>query len=193
MDLSKYILTVDDIVEEECLDRIIMWLEGNPNLFQRAKTVNTFTMLEKEEKKIRDTSNINLSPHHQSYTARHWANYLGAKFTQALSVYSKQYNFASFPGLQLIDMQVLKYKEQGHYTFHVDHCNEIPRTMSMILLLNDDYQGGELCFADPNGSNENKVKNKKGRMILWPSNFLYPHKVSPVTKGTRYSIVCWAL
>ena len=31
------------------------------------------------------------------------------------------------------------------------------------------------------------------RMIIWPSTFLYPHTVKPVTKGTRYSVVAWAL
>jgi predicted 2-oxoglutarate/Fe(II)-dependent dioxygenase YbiX len=30
-------------------------------------------------------------------------------------------------------------------------------------------------------------------MLIWPSNFLYPHKVNPVKKGIRYSMVCWGL
>ncbi len=32
---------------------------------------------------------------------------------------------------------------------------------------------------------------KTGDMIIFPSNFLYPHQVMPVTKGERYSIVSW--
>ena len=30
------------------------------------------------------------------------------------------------------------------------------------------------------------------RLIIWPSNFLFPHSVLPVTKGLRYSVVAWA-
>ena len=37
------------------------------------------------------------------------------------------------------------------------------------------------------------IEKKSNRMIVWPSNFLYPHAVKPVTEGIRYSIVSWAL
>jgi predicted 2-oxoglutarate/Fe(II)-dependent dioxygenase YbiX len=70
---------------------------------------------------------------------------------------------------------------------------QIPRTMSCILLLNNDYEGGNLCFRNPDGSGEWEVEVKPNRMIIWPSNFLYPHTVKPVTKGKRYSVVAWAL
>ncbi len=32
----------------------------------------------------------------------------------------------------------------------------------------------------------------KGDIVMWPSNFLWPHGVTEATKGTRYSAVCWA-
>ena len=37
-----------------------------------------------------------------------------------------------------------------------------------------------------------RSKTKPNSMLIWPSSFLYPHGVEPVTKGTRYSIVAWA-
>ena len=58
--------------------------------------------------------------------------------------------------------------------------------------MNNDYEGGELVFYDPDQkSNPYKINVKPGRMIMWPSNFLYPHEVRKVTKGTRYSIISW--
>ena len=33
---------------------------------------------------------------------------------------------------------------------------------------------------------------KKGDILLFPSTFLYPHRVEQVKKGTRYSFVTWA-
>jgi predicted 2-oxoglutarate/Fe(II)-dependent dioxygenase YbiX len=65
--------------------------------------------------------------------------------------------------------------------------------MSCILLLNNDYEGGNLCFRNPDKSGEWEVEVKPNRMIIWPSCFMFPHTVKPVTKGTRYSVVAWAL
>mgnify|MGYP003641320843 FL=1 len=56
----------------------------------------------------------------------------------------------------------------------------------MSLILNDDYEGGEFETWS-----SGKKKFKKGSMIFFPSWVL--HKVNPVTKGTRYSLVVWFL
>jgi len=58
--------------------------------------------------------------------------------------------------------------------------------------LNDDYEGGDLVFAYQYLNKEMKrVSLKKGSICFFPSNFLYPHMIEPITKGTRYSIVAW--
>ena len=36
-----------------------------------------------------------------------------------------------------------------------------------------------------------KYKLDKGDAIMFPSNFMYPHEIMPVTKGTRYSAITW--
>ena len=40
--------------------------------------------------------------------------------------------------------------------------------------------------------NEEKIKLKRGDILMFPSNFMYPHEVKEVTKGIRYSFVGWA-
>ena len=65
--------------------------------------------------------------------------------------------------------------------------------MTVSLSDGNDYEGGNLTFLDQASKQEKIIENKVGRLILWPSNFIYPHCVTPVTKGTRYSIVLWAL
>ena len=77
------------------------------------------------------------------------------------------------------------------------------RKLSMTCQLTDgsEYEGGELEFDyrnyDPHMRNEAKhlkqVKEilSKGSIIVFPS-FVW-HRVKPVTKGTRYSIVMWNL
>ena len=64
--------------------------------------------------------------------------------------------------------------------------------MSVIINLNEDYEGGDLIFGNQFLNNEMKrIKLKKGSIVFFPSNFLYPHKIEPITKGKRYSIVAW--
>ena len=59
--------------------------------------------------------------------------------------------------------------------------------LSIVGNLNDDYEGGEFKFWD-----DHVVKFEKGDIMIFPSLFLYPHRVEPPTRGVRYSFVCWA-
>ena len=83
--------------------------------------------------------------------------------------------------------QLLKYPKGCFYTQHTDSFKGVPRAVSCSFILNDDFQGGEFAFFD----RELKYKLEKGDAIMFPSNFMYPHEVMPVTKGTRYSIITW--
>jgi predicted 2-oxoglutarate/Fe(II)-dependent dioxygenase YbiX len=83
--------------------------------------------------------------------------------------------------------ELLRYETGQFYTEHVDFFKEMPRTLSCSIALNDDYEGGEFAFFD----RELSYRVPKGSAILFPSNFMYPHEIMPVTSGTRYSIVTW--
>ena len=48
-------------------------------------------------------------------------------------------------------------------------------------------------FSDADCKNKISFKTEVARLIIWPSNFMFPHRVNPVIKGTRYSIVAWAV
>lgn len=145
------------------------------------------------EKNIRRTKQKFLSQINNSITITHWHNLLYHYFHNMILKYSKDLNLIDFPISKIIDISILKYEGEGFYTWHVDHSAIIPRTISCILLLNNDYEGGNLCFRNPDGTEEWSVDVTANRMILWPSTFIYPHTVKPVTKGIRYSVVAWAL
>jgi predicted 2-oxoglutarate/Fe(II)-dependent dioxygenase YbiX len=83
--------------------------------------------------------------------------------------------------------ELLKYPEGCFYIQHTDSFKARPRAVSCSFILNDDFEGGEFAFFD----RELKYKLEKGDALLFPSNFMYPHEVMPVTKGTRYSIITW--
>lgn len=83
--------------------------------------------------------------------------------------------------------QLLRYKEGQFYSQHTDSFKSAPRAVSCSFALNDDYEGGGWGFWN----RKKVVKLAKGSAILFPSNFMYPHEIMPVTKGTRYSIITW--
>ena len=102
---------------------------------------------------------------------------------------------ARFPKLtlhKLLQADLLKYEVGGKYETHVDSFITSPRELSCIINLNDKYKGGELSFFDNLHNKEIlKCPLKKGSVVFFPSNFIYPHKIDPIKKGTRYSIVSW--
>jgi hypothetical protein len=101
----------------------------------------------------------------------------------------KKYN-EKFPHCNIEEdsgYDLLRYKEGQFYTTHTDSFKNRPRAVSCSFALNNDYEGGEFAFFD----RELVYNLKKGSCIMFPSNFMYPHKIMPVTSGTRYSIVTW--
>lgn len=82
---------------------------------------------------------------------------------------------------------LLRYETGQFYTKHTDSFQQQQRSVSCSLLVNDDYDGGEFAFFD----REMVIRAPKGSVIVFPSNFMYPHEIMPVTKGIRYSIITW--
>jgi len=83
-------------------------------------------------------------------------------------------------------------KHKDHYDWHTDACvrdNGVPRKLSMVLSLSDadEFEGGELQIRI--GKNIETLSIKKGRAWFFPSYVL--HRVTPVTKGIRKSLVIW--
>ncbi len=78
-----------------------------------------------------------------------------------------------------------------HYEWHMDKGPNLvaPRKLSLVLMLSDpnEYEGGELEFLP--GMNVTVADNKLGRIFLFPSWLL--HRVTPVTKGIRKTLVVW--
>ena len=96
--------------------------------------------------------------------------------------------------------QMLIYHPGGHYKPHVDSeavatdgkgsyvwQKNIDRDISMVLYLNDDYEGGDITF--PNQAI--KISPQAGMLIAFPSSHHFLHGVHPVVKGTRYAVVNW--
>lgn len=89
--------------------------------------------------------------------------------------------------------QITNYssENQGKYDWHLDNstANQPFRKLSIVLQLTDpeDYEGGELQILV--GQNPTVIEKKRGLLTVFPSNTL--HRVTPVTQGSRQSLVLW--
>lgn len=69
------------------------------------------------------------------------------------------------------------------------HLDIGARQMSVIIALNDDYEGGEFIFPE---QNNRKIKLKRGQLIAFPPYWTHPHKVEHLLNETcRYTINTW--
>ena len=102
-------------------------------------------------------------------------------------------NHFGFEGMQIAEhAQYTEYSEGGFYNWHVDsfldHPNQPPvRKISMSCLLSreDEFEGGDMEFFDEDRS----VKLKQGHAVFFAS--FIRHKVQPVKRGNRKSLVIW--
>lgn len=86
-----------------------------------------------------------------------------------------------------------KYDVNTQMAEHCDHIHDmfdgqrkgIP-ILSIVGVMNEDYQGGEFIMWQ-----DTEIELHTGDLMIFPSNFLYPHKVQEISQGTRYSVVSW--
>lgn len=79
----------------------------------------------------------------------------------------------------------VKYMPGKYFKIHGDHGPFYACTISAVVYLNDDYDGGEIEFP----RQELVVKPKAGSIVMFPSNFVYEHAALEIRSGTKYSVV----
>jgi uncharacterized protein (TIGR02466 family) len=129
-----------------------------------------------------------------SYQDDEVTNSLQQFFEQCVKEYINTVSPFPFLCQTLTRIRFNRYKVGTNMKVHADHIHTIfdgerkgVPIISILALLNDDFEGGDFVMFDGK-----KVKLSAGDVIVFPSNFLYPHAVTTVTKGTRYSCVSWA-
>jgi|TARA_R100001086_G_scaffold220111_1_gene136975 PKHD-type hydroxylase len=185
------------IPSEKC-DQIVLKC-----LKQKSKKAITGT----ESKKLKSKSKLNKKDLLDLKKTRNsnivWINDVAVKNMIEPYVNSANTNSGwNFEVDQAESIQFTHYGKNQHYDWHFD-CWDTPysngriRKLSAIVLLSDpkSYKGGDLEFQLFN-RNTGEVKiikcneiRSKGSVVVFPS-FLR-HRVTPVTKGFRNSLVMW--
>ena len=190
----SYVLIKPNVINEHGIQEIINHIKSSKetdlSVFDPQKSNQTGGKEWRVDKTVRDTQHIEMGPIQDKIielmrnTVKHVVN--------------------PFYGVEICESevpQILSYGIGGHYCPHVDGESlwqtpngeliwkkSIERDLSMVFYLNDDFEGGDFIFPDL----KIRVRPEPGMLVCFPSNHHYKHGVEPVTKGKRYSIVCWA-
>ena len=94
--------------------------------------------------------------------------------------------------------QILRYPIGGQYLAHADAdvwdadeqgwVRVLYRDYSVLLYLNDEYEGGSLRFIPQQFT----LRPKAGMLVAFPSDHRFQHEAQPTTSGIRYAMVSWA-
>jgi len=124
--------------------------------------------------------------------------YLSQAINNYNTIISKENSFESFVSLSSVtrccQIRFNRYKKNTLMRTHHDHIHNlfdgeqkgIP-ILSIVGLLNNDFSGGNFIFFD-----DYEIKLTVGDIMIFPSLFLYPHRVEEITNGTRHAFVSWA-
>jgi PKHD-type hydroxylase len=113
------------------------------------------------------------------------------KFAQVASNINAQYYQFDLTGFgEALQLTNYDQSENGMYGWHQD-CggSGVSRKLSMAMQLSDpsEYEGGNLQIKT--GMEPVTVSKKRGLIAVFPSYTL--HQVTPVTQGSRQSLVAW--
>lgn len=178
MDHLEAVVELKNIVDEQFRERIISLTEKKSNEHLTDLTLN---------KNIRNVLGYSLG--FNTPTDIFYYNYINELIEKYYLYYKIKFPKMATNKINQIDL--LKYSVGCKYTVHTDHYTNTPRHLSVIINLNDNYEGGDLVFTDQKEKEIKRYKLNAGSVIFFPSNFMYPHAIEPITKGTRYSIVAW--
>lgn len=99
-------------------------------------------------------------------------------------------DYAQYWGINVIYYEAfnfVKYEGEGkHFNIHADHGPAYNATVSAVIYINDDYEGGEIQFPRLDGYT---LTPKIGDIAVFPSNYIYEHASLPMKSGTKYCVV----
>jgi hypothetical protein len=114
------------------------------------------------------------------------------------NVYDKMYkivkecvdDYANYWGINVCyyeSFNFVKYEGEGkEFKIHADHGPHYNTTVSIVVYLNDDYEGGQVYFPR---LDKLTYTPKSGDIAVFPSNYIYEHASLPMKSGTKYCIV----
>tara|TARA_S200002703_G_scaffold156453_1_gene162145 strand:- start:1601 stop:2209 length:609 start_codon:yes stop_codon:yes gene_type:complete len=117
-------------------------------------------------------------------------------FDVALKQYMANTDIKEFhPEFQYTTLKIQKtLPKEGYHVWHTEWgpglgMEGLQRALVFSIYLNDVEDGGETEFLHFS----QRVKPKKGRLVIWPAHFPYVHRGNPPLSGEKYMLTSWLL
>lgn len=195
--MNNFIFENNNSICPELCDEII-------DLFGKNQTKREGSTLGGINKKIKDTTDLVIEKSCSKWTKIY--NFLETELTANLQNYLNSINknyvninngqssfeLLSNKNIEISPFMVQCYiKNEGKYVyhndFHVDHGNKSFRVITYLFYLNDVLEGGETEFL----AGDIKIKPKKGKLILFPASWTFPHCGKMPISSNKYIITGW--
>ena len=180
-------VTVENVIPKEFCESTMDHINKNQWQKHTWTSAGPDTKRYSEEKKELDVQSI----------TRDMQSKIAPFMVQAATTYTEKFAFQGGKTSQFIHKftpaRFNRYEVGTVMRKHFDHIHSIfdgqlkgIPILSFVGALNDEYEGGKMLVRDV------EFSLKQGDIIIMPSCFMFPHEISEVTKGTRYSFVSWA-
>lgn len=185
MSVLDYIQSFPNYVDKNLCDELVRYYKANAKWETSTFSNSSGILAESSEKVKMDEFWI-------QHTMKYYAEFQGY-FQKAVKEYMRSHPYLApqrFTPFRLNHYPVGGFMEKHIDNIHHSHGQQFgyPHVTALVLL-NDDYQGGEFHLC-----NDGFIADKqKGTVIVFPSNFMYPHEVKVVSKGDRYSLMTWIM
>ena len=182
--LSDYVFVIEKFLPQELCRYTIDTLKSS-ELWSKHQWNNSSN----GKRRSNDTDELDIHP-----SSLELDNLLYPYIEKLINYYFEEHKFENFIVNKVSQIRFNRYQSGQYMRPHCDLIRSIfdgnekgVPVFSIIMNLNSDYEGGDFTIWD-----DNIVPLGEGCSLIFPSTFLYPHKVTPVTEGKRYSIVAWA-
>ena len=186
--LRDYVIKQQNFLDKEFCDETIKQLKESENNWQQHTFYNSKTGEAKPW-----SGNQELDVLHDTNIKN--TKQLDKQLWFGLDKYIKHVNLSWHMGWAgYSSVRYNRYSQNRKMAEHCDHIHSlfegkrkgIP-ILSCLGVLNNDYEGGEFIMFE-----DFEIKLEQGDLLIFPSNFLYPHRVEPVKNGVRYSYISWS-
>ena len=187
--MNKFIYEQKYVLSDELCDMIIKYYHISNETYEGVTQSGL-------DKNIKDTKDM-IIPNDPSSDS-HWS-YINEKLYESLYsnllIYLKnikpEEHYKIFPTNRLTEglFMIQKYqKNKGKYIYHNDSAFESTkyRVITYIWYLNDVEEGGETEFWG-----EYRVKPEKGKLVLFPASWTFPHCGKMPISHDKYIITGW--
>jgi hypothetical protein len=193
MSIDENVGVFENVISPEMCKYIISAVD-KVNMWKKAKTVGEANDQVSAERSPRQNEIFMISGFNGLEALDRFLNQV---FTKCAQEYIRSYGL-TMQGAGITrdeGYQILRYRTGGYYKPHIDYSSNIDsnngqdtvRTLSGLIYLNEDYEGGEIEFT----ALSKKIKPTRGSVVFFPSIYTHSHTSCPIKSGTKYGIVTW--